>query len=197
MRWRAHPWHGVPLGDEAPVVCTAYIEVVPGDYVKFELDKETGHLKIDRPQKFSNVTPTMYGLFPQTHCGARVAEYAGVAKGDGDPLDVCVLTERPVSHGDFIVKVVPIGGFRMIDRGEADDKILAYVQADEVYSRWRTITDVPAAIVRRLQHYFTTYKVLPGEPSTTTITAVYGREDALEVIRRSMLDYRDYLAEHR
>ena len=73
--FRAHPWHGVNIGDEAPELVTAYIEIVPSDTVKYELDKPSGHLKVDRPQKFSNVYPTLYGLIPQTYCGERVAEF--------------------------------------------------------------------------------------------------------------------------
>ena len=72
--FRAHPWHGVSIGDEAPDRVTAYIEIVPTDTVKYELDKATGLLKVDRPQKFSNVYPTLYGLIPQTLCGPRSAE---------------------------------------------------------------------------------------------------------------------------
>ena len=79
--FKRNPWHGVSLGAEAPDVVTCYIEIVPTDTVKYELDKATGHLKIDRPQKYSSVCPTLYGLLPQTYCGAQVADF-GV-----DPID--------------------------------------------------------------------------------------------------------------
>src|SRR5205085_3609184 len=72
--FKSHPWHGVPIGADAPDVVTVYIEIVPSDTVKYELDKDTGLLKIDRPQRFSNVCPTLYGFIPQTHCGERNAE---------------------------------------------------------------------------------------------------------------------------
>src|SRR4029453_15855760 len=72
--FKSHPWHGVSLGKKAPALGTCYIEIVPTDTVKYELDKATGHLKIDRPQKFSSVCPTLYGFLPQTYCGERVAE---------------------------------------------------------------------------------------------------------------------------
>ena len=129
--FRAHPWHGVAIGDEAPERVTAYVEIVPTDTVKYELDKPTGLLKVDRPQKFSNVYPTLYGLLPQTYCGPKVAEYCmqqasrkGIV-GDGDPLDICVVSERTVTRADILLDARVVGGLRMIDRGEADDKIIA------------------------------------------------------------------------
>jgi inorganic pyrophosphatase len=98
LTFRAHPWHGVSIGDHAPEVVTAYIEIVPTDTVKYEVDKVSGFLKVDRPQRFSNFCPVYYGLVPQTFCGERVAAMFSMrAKrcdivGDGDPLDICVLT---------------------------------------------------------------------------------------------------------
>jgi inorganic pyrophosphatase len=131
---RAHPWHGVAIGPNAPAVITTYIEVVPSDTVKYELDKATGILKVDRPQKFSNVCPTLYGLIPRTFCGEHVGRFcaekigrSGI-KGDGDPLDICVLTEKTIPRGDLLLQAIPIGGLRMIDKNEADDKIIAVMQ---------------------------------------------------------------------
>ncbi len=195
LRYKSHPWHGVPIGDETPRVVNAFIEVIPSDTVKYEVDKLTGYLKIDRPQKFSNTVPALYGFVPQTYCKNEVAKFCMEKTGrtdivgDDDPLDICVLTEREVTHGNVIVHAVPIGGFRMIDGGEADDKIIAVLKSDEVYGAWEDVADLPAAIVDRLKHYFLTYKQLPGEPPNCEITHVYGKEEALEVIRRSQKDY--------
>ena len=194
--FRAHPWHGVSIGGKAPESVTAYIEVVPTDAVKYELDKTTGLLKVDRPQRFSNVCPTLYGLIPQTFCGELVAELCsyrtgrpGVA-GDQDPLDICVLTERPISHGDILLQAIPIGGLRMLDGYEADDKIVAVLQADAAYGHWRDITECPTTLIERLQHYFLTYKRAPGSgENPCEVTHVYGRMEAHEVIRRSHQDY--------
>ena len=195
LRYTSHPWHGLPIGEDAPHVVTSFIEVIPSDTVKYEVDKQSGYLKIDRPQKFSNIVPALYGFIPQTYCKERVAEYCmektgreGII-GDDDPLDICVLTEREVTHGNIIVQAVPIGGFRMIDGGEADDKIIAVLAKDEVYGQWNDIADLPENVVNRLRHYFLTYKQLPGEAPKCEITDVYGREEALEVIRRSKQDY--------
>lgn len=197
LRYTSHPWHGIPIGDLAPEVVTSFIEVIPSDTVKYEVDKKSGYLMIDRPQKFSNIVPALYGFIPQTYCKKEVADFCMKKTGredivgDDDPLDICVLTEREVTHGNIIVKAIPIGGFRMIDGGEADDKIIAVLEKDEVYGQWRDIEELPPTIVNRLKHYFLTYKQLPGEPEKCEITDVYGREEALEVIRRSQKDYHD------
>ncbi len=195
-KFKSHPWHGISIGENAPQIITAFIEIVPTDTVKYEIDKESGYLKIDRPQKFSNVVPTLYGFIPQTYCDVKVAEYAAlksgkvVTKGDGDPLDICVLSEKTVTHGDIILQAIPIGGFRLIDKGEADDKIIAVMKGDEVFEGWKDITDCTNAVVDRLKHYFLTYKNIPGaEKPTCEITHIYGREEAYEVIKRSREDY--------
>jgi len=197
-KFKSHPWHGISIGENAPQIITAFIEIVPTDTVKYEIDKESGYLKIDRPQKFSNVVPTLYGFIPQTYCDVKVAEYAAlksgkvVTKGDGDPLDICVLSEKTVTHGDIILQAIPIGGFRLIDKGEADDKIIAVMKGDEVFEGWKDITDCTNAVVDRLKHYFLTYKNIPGaEKPTCEITHIYGREEAYEVIKRSREDYKN------
>ena len=174
-----------------------HLEIVPSDTVKYEVDKKTGFLKVDRPQKFSNIIPALYGFIPQTYCGKSVAAYSAeksgiiTLRGDGDPLDICVLSERNITHGDIILPAIPIGGFRMIDKGEADDKIIAVMANDEVYREWKDIADCPDAIVQRLKHYFLTYKNMPGiENRIIEITQTYNRQEAHEVIRRSCEDYK-------
>ncbi|VAX34850.1 Inorganic pyrophosphatase [hydrothermal vent metagenome] len=197
--FRAHPWHGIPSGDDVPKIVNTYIETVPSDTVKYELDKDTGLLKVDRPQKFSNVCPTLYGLIPQTFCGQRVAEFcrqktgdSGIT-GDNDPLDICVLTEKNISHGDILLRAIPIGGLRMIDGGEADDKIIAIMTGDDLYGKWKDIHDCPEAFINRLRHYFLTYKDFPDNhpnaKKNCEITHVYDKQEAYEVIRLSQEDY--------
>jgi inorganic pyrophosphatase len=198
LMFQAHPWHGVPPGADAPRVVNAYVEIVPTDAVKYELDKASGHLRVDRPQRFSSFPPTLYGFIPQTFCGDRVGEMcresvggAAAVRGDGDPMDICVLTERPAAHANFLVRAVPVGGLRMIDGNEADDKIIAVLENDVAYGHIRDITQAPSGLVERLQHYFLTYKQLPQEsPRRVEIADVYGRDAALETIRRSIEDYR-------
>jgi inorganic pyrophosphatase len=134
QRYSAHPWHGISPGKNTPKTVTAYIEIVPTDTVKYELDKESGLLKIDRPQKYSNLVPALYGFIPQTYCGKQIAAFAA--------------------------------------------------------ETWKDIEHATPAIIERLRHYFLTYKNMPGEAARVVeITHVYGREEAHEVIRRSIDDY--------
>jgi inorganic pyrophosphatase len=198
LLFKAHPWHGVSIGEHMPERLTAYIEIVPTDTVKYEIDKATGILKVDRPQQFSNVCPALYGFVPQTYCGERVAalcaERTGRTQitGDADPIDICVLTEKAILHGDILLQAIPIGGFRMLDGDEADDKIIAVMAGDAAFGDWRGLSDCPDALLKRLQHYFLTYKMDPHTTrNTSEITHVYDRSEAHEVIRRS---YDDYLA---
>jgi inorganic pyrophosphatase len=195
--FQAHPWHGVAPDTETPNVINAYIEIVPTDAVKYELDKPSGHLRVDRPQRFSSLCPTLYGFIPQTFCGELVGEICSMRvgrpgiKGDGDPVDICVLTEKTFTHGDFFLRAVPIGGLRMIDGMEADDKIIAVLESDVAYGHFQDIEDCPKGLVDRLKHYFLTYKQLPNEaPRRVEIADVYNRAEAMEVIERSLLDYR-------
>jgi inorganic pyrophosphatase len=196
LMFKPHPWHGVPVGEQAPEVVNVYIEIVPTDTIKYELDKETGLLKIDRPQRYSNICPSLYGFIPQTYCGNKVGEFCaeqigrpGII-GDGDPLDICVLSEKEVSHGNILLHARPIGGLRMIDGDEADDKIIAVMKGDAAYGEWQDIEECPHALIDRLRHYFLTYKDVPGDrDSKVEVTHVYGREEAYEVIRRSREDY--------
>jgi inorganic pyrophosphatase len=201
LLFRSHPWHGVSIGPEAPEVVTVYIEIVPTDTVKYELDKTTGHLKVDRPQRYSNICPTLYGLIPQTFCGERLAarcsERTGRRgiRGDQDPLDICVLTEKAITHGDILLHARPVGGFRMLDGDEADDKIIAVLEDDAVYGGWRDISESPPSLVERLQHYFLTYKDAPGAAARRCeIAEVYDAHEAKEVIRRCQADYRTHFA---
>jgi inorganic pyrophosphatase len=157
-------------------------------------------LRIDRPQKYSNVVPALYGFIPQTYSGRRVAEYAmeksGLKdiKGDCDPVDICILTEKEITHGDILARTTPIGGFRMIDGKEADDKIIGVLRNDAFYSNYKDISELPELVIDRLKHYFLTYKDLPGNKAETEITHAYGKEEAHEVIRRSMEDYQTKFA---
>lgn len=196
LLYRAHPWHGVPIGDRAPDVVTAYIEMSPTDTVKYELDKGTGLLKVDRPQKFSSTCPTLYGFIPQTYCaersGAYCAERTGRPNiiGDGDPLDICVLTEKPIRKSNVLIQAIPIGGLRMLDGNEADDKIIAVMVDDETFGDMREIEDCPKRLIDRLRHYFLTYKQAPdAQDKACEITHVYGRLEAREVIIRGREDY--------
>jgi inorganic pyrophosphatase len=110
-------------------------------------------------------------------------------EGDGDPIDICVLTEKTLAHGDLLVNARPIGGFRMIDGHQADDKIIAVLLNDTVYGHFKEMSEVPAIVIQRLEHYFFTYKDMPGHDSNTEIAAVYDSKEAFQVIELSMQDY--------
>jgi inorganic pyrophosphatase len=198
MHYRLHPWHGLSLGEKAPEIVNCYIEMVPTDTVKYELDKETGILKVDRPQKFSSLCPSLYGLLPQTYCGPLTAKHC-IKKtgkkhivGDGDPLDICVLTEKVIPRGDIMLRAFPIGGFRLIDNDQADDKIIAVMMGDVIYEEFKDITECPENMVERLRHYFLTYKDAPDRVnSMVQITHTYGKKEAYEIIKLAQQDYRN------
>ncbi|MCF8223027.1 MAG: inorganic pyrophosphatase [Bacteroidales bacterium] len=196
LRYKSHPWHGIDIGEDAPEIVTCFIEMVPTDTVKYEVDKTSGYLRLDRPQKYSNVVPALYGFLPLTYSGEKVADFCRKKTGrdsivgDKDPVDICVLTEKGITHGNILVKARPIGGFRMIDGNEADDKLIAVLYNDAVYAPYKDISDLPEVVVNRLKHYFLTYKDLPGNEADVEITHTFGLEEAREIIIRSMEDYR-------
>ena len=196
LRYRAHPWHGVSLGENWPEVVNAYIEVVPSDTVKYELDKETGILMIDRPQHYSSIYPTLYGMLPRTYCGQRIGDFCSEKSGkqgitgDKDPLDICVMTEKIVPHGDILLQARPIGGFRLLDSGEADDKILAVLVGDALYGQSNSIEDISPDVIRRLEHFFLTYKQMPGgSEQKCVLDSTYSRAEAYEIIKLASEDY--------
>jgi inorganic pyrophosphatase len=195
-RWRPHPWHGLEVGPDPPLVVQAYIELTPFDLVKYELDKETGYLRVDRPQRTSSQPPTLYGIIPRTYCGNRVgALMEGAERGDGDPLDICVVSERPISLTEVILNARVIGGLPMIDGGEADDKIISVLDNDNIWNEVTSISELPPVLVERLSHYFLTYKLVPGEEARVSIEKPYDRAHALKVIEASIEDYQDLFGE--
>lgn len=191
-RWRPHPWHGLEIGEDQPRIVNAYIEMTPSDAVKYEVDKTTGYLRVDRPQLTSSMTPTLYGFIPQTYCSTRVQKLSPKSnQGDGDPLDICVITERPINRGEVILNARVIGGIQMIDNGEADDKIIAILDNDPFWKDATDLNDIPPALLERLRHYFETYKLVPGHASDVTIESIYDRQQAYAVIQAAIEDYTD------
>ncbi len=195
QRFVSHPWHGVEVGEKSPAVVNAYIEIIPADAIKYEIDKATGHIMVDRPQKLSNHMPCLYGFVPKTYCDEQVAALSrektgrNDIEGDGDPLDICVLSERSFNHGNILCEAKVLGGFRMLDGGEADDKIVAVLKGDQAYGDINDISELPKMVVDRVRHFFLTYKDLDGGAKNVEITHVYGKDEAYEVINRSRADY--------
>ena len=189
-QFRPHPWHGLEVGPEPPEVVNAFIEITPFDLVKYEVDKQSGYMTIDRPQRGSSQPPALYGFIPRTFCGETFRRLSRKSKrGDGDPLDITVLSERPIMRGQIMLRARVVGGFQMVDNEEADDKIIAVLHNDYIYGAARDIGDVPQVLVERLRHYFETYKLVPERPSAVSIERVYGRVQALKVVRAAMEDY--------
>jgi inorganic pyrophosphatase len=189
-KWRPHPWHGLEVGNDPPTQVNAYIEITPFDLIKYEVDKNTGYLRVDRPQRTSSQPPALYGFIPRTYCGAQIAALCpGALRGDGDPLDICVISERPITRAELIVPARVVGGIQLLDRGEADDKIVAVLEGDYVWSAVTDITDLPRILVERLQHYFSTYKLVPGADLQINVQQVYGLDHAVRVIEAAIADY--------
>ncbi len=191
-RWRPHPWHGLEVGPNPPRLVHAYIEITPFDLVKYEVDKATGYIRVDRPQRTSSQPPTLYGFIPRTYCSKRVGALSPKAvRGDGDPLDICVVSERPVSRSEVIANAIVVGGLQVIDRGEADDKIIAVLENDNFWGDVKNISELPALLVERLRHYFSTYKLTLDGEAKITIEKVFDCDHALKVVQAAIEDYEE------
>ncbi len=191
-KWRPHPWHGLEIGDKPPGLINAFIEICPFDLVKYEVDKTTGYLRVDRPHRTSSQHPTLYGFIPRTYCGLRVGKLMSAPNGgDGDPLDVCVISERPIARSEVLLRAKVIGGLPMLDGGQADDKIIAVLHKDPLWSGAENLSDIPTALIQRLKHYFLTYKLAPEESGDVKIGDAYGRDRAFAVVEASIQDYND------
>src|SRR5262249_27720988 len=131
----------------------------------------------------------------RTYCGDGVAAHPvpggpRTTRGDGDPLDICILTDRLISHGEILLEARPIGGLRMVEAGEADDKIVAVLLGDPTFAQLADVARLPRGIVDRLRHYFLTYKRIPGEPGAEiSVDPLYDAAVARGVIEAARLDY--------
>lgn len=192
-RWRPHPWHGLEVGEQPPSIVNAFIEVTSFDAIKYEVDKLTGYMRVDRPQRSSSMPPSLYGFIPRTYCGDRIgslSEHTDI--GDGDPLDICVLSERPIDRAEVILSARVIGGLHMIDQGEADDKIISVLNNDRYYMEVNELSELPEVLIERLRHYFGTYKLIPGKKENDVfVDRVFGRAEAEKVIEAAIEDYKD------
>lgn len=192
-----HPWHGIELLNKNNTH-NAFIEICPNDALKYELCKKTGHLKVNRPQHYSNSIPCLYGFLPKTYSGKESAKYCEKKsgrdnlKGDKDPVDICVFTNFQAANG-IIVKTKIIGGLRMIDGGEVDDKLIGVLCNDPIYGGIDDIKDFNADVLEILKHYFLTYKGVDKAGSTVVkkveILGHFGRDEALEIVNCGIRDY--------
>lgn len=165
-----HPWHGVSRGDNVPDIITAIIEVPKGSQTKYELDKNSGLLKVDRILYSAVHYPANYGFIPQSYCD------------DNDPLDVLVLCQESVLPLS-IMRVRPIGVMKMIDQGEADDKIIAVHVDDPEFAHYQSIGELPPHFLKILRRFFEDYKIL--ENKEVRIESFLGAEDARQTIKNA------------
>jgi inorganic pyrophosphatase len=163
-----HPWHDVALGEHAPEIVPVVVEVPKGSKTKYELDKKSGLIRVDRILFSSVHYPANYGFIPQTYCD------------DHDPLDVLVLGQEVIVPL-AIMRAKPIGVMKMRDQGEEDDKVIAVHVDDPEYTGYESITDLPPHRMEEVRRFFLDYKVL--EKKTVIIEDFLGRKDALAVIR--------------
>ncbi|MBO6587047.1 MAG: inorganic pyrophosphatase [Gracilimonas sp.] len=197
FRWRPHPWHGLEVGEDQPKIVNAFIELTPFDTIKYEVDKKTGYMRVDRPQRSSSLPPSLYGFIPRTYCGNHVGELSkDDVKGDGDPLDICVLSERPIDRNEVILSARVIGGLHMVDHDEADDKIISVLDNDTYYSNINSVNDLPPVLIERLRHYFGTYKLIPGKNQNDVyVQGIFDADHAYNVIEASIKDYEEMFGE--
>lgn len=195
-RWRPHPWHGLSTGPDPPRLVTAYIEITPFDLVKFEIDKVTGYLRVDRPQTTSSLPPILYGFIPRTYCGPLVAKFSGTAEtGDLDPMDICVFSESTINRGDVLLTAKVVGGMHFVDRGEVDDKIIAVLKDDNIWGHVEDVFELPAHLLARLRHYFTSYKNLSEEPYPVVYFSTFQCREAWNLVQTAMDDYEQAFGE--
>lgn len=169
-------WHDTPLGEKVPEEFNVIIEIPKGSKNKYEIDKATGLIKLDRAMKTSQDYPFDYGFAPQT------------LWEDNDALDVVVLTTYPLSTG-ILVTVRPVAVMHMMDSGESDDKIIAVPVKDPRWENVKDLTDVNPHTIKEFKHFFETYKSI--EDKSVTIDGVEGKEQAVEAVKKSVELYKE------
>ena len=171
-------WHDVPLGENAPEEINVIVEIPKGSNNKYEVDKETGLIKLDRANYSSAAYPFDYGFAPQT------------LWDDEDPLDVIVLTTYPLDPG-ILVAVRPVAVIDMVDCGESDYKIIAVPVEDKRWEDVNDLTDLNKHSLKEFQHFFETYKALKGKPAPVEIRGIMGKTEAIAAVKRSVELYKE------
>ena len=170
-----HPWHGAHYGDNAPLAVNAVIEIPQGSRAKYEVDKPTGLLKLDRVIYSSFHYPINYGFIPQT------------LGQDGDPLDILVFCSQPIQPL-CLVEANVIGNMQMVDQGQVDDKIIAVAAKDPAVNHIKSVKEFPPHIIAELRNFFEQYKVL--ENKKVIIDNFQDKETAMKVIDAAIVFYK-------
>jgi inorganic pyrophosphatase len=164
--------------------------MTPFDFIKYEVHKVTGYLYVDRPQRTTSTPPVLYGFIPRTYCAERTRSLSkNAVSGDGDPLDICVISERPINRSEIFLNAIVVGVLQLLDHEEADDKIIAVLENDHIYGHIQDVEELPTVLVERLKHYFQTYKMVEGEEPKIEIIGVFGKEKAQKIVSAAMEDY--------
>lgn len=171
-----HPWHGVHYGEHAPQNVNALIEIPQGSRAKYEVDKATGLLKLDRVIYSSFHYPVNYGFIPQT------------LGQDNDPLDILVLCSQSI-QSLCLVEANIIGNMQMIDQGQVDDKIIAVASKDPSVNHYQNINDLPQHFLLELRNFFEQYKVL--ENKKVEIDNFQDKETAFRIINEAISFYKE------
>ncbi len=169
-------WHDISLGEKAPEELNAIIEIPKGSFNKYEVDKETGLIALDRANYSSAPFPFDYGFAPRT------------LWDDGDPLDIIVLTTFPL-HPGILVRVRPVGVMEMTDSGDSDFKIITVPTSDKRWEDTADISDLNEHTLKEIQHFFETYKVLRGKGDVVSVHGFKGKKEAREAIVKSVALY--------
>jgi len=169
-------WHDVPLGDNTPETFNTIVEIPRGSLNKYEIDKDTGMIALDRVNHTAQIYPVDYGFAPQT------------LWDDGDALDVAILTTEPL-HPGILVNVRPVGLMKMVDCGESDDKVIAVPAKDPRWNEVQDITDVNSHKLQAIKHFFETYKDLQNK--VVTISGFEGKVAAAEAVEKSIKLYKE------
>ncbi len=177
-----HPWHSLDIGENAPEIVNAMIEIPMGSKVKYELDKTSGLIKVDRILYGAVYYPANYGFIPQTYCD------------DNDPLDILVLCQEAV-YPRSIMEAKVIGSMAMIDGGAEDDKIIAVTTSDPAFAHYSDISQLPEFMLAELKKFFEDYKKL--EKKEVKIEDFMGRIDAVRTVKAALKMYVDNAEELR
>jgi inorganic pyrophosphatase len=170
-------WHDVPKGDNAPEEVNAIIEISRGSSNKYEIDKKTGLIRLDRANYSAAAYPVDYGFIPQT------------LWEDGDALDVIVLSTWPIQTG-VLVHLRPIGVLQMVDGKVSDYKIVGVIKDDQRWNDIQTIKDINKHRIDEISHFFETYKVLDGKKTKVKINGVGGKTEAIAAINKAIKMYK-------